>query len=362
MAGRSYALVWIMIAAAASYAPAQTSVTPEVGVVVLKNGQVLEGTITRAGDYYVVSQGEGSELKLNANDVELCCASLLEAYEFKASHVSSFSAKSRLDLANWCLRQGLLERCAEQLAAAENIDPTSQQVSDLKTRLKLLQDTPEPVPATPASGTAIAEMENALRGLPRGSAEKFAAVIQPILLNRCGANQCHGPNAKSEFRLLRPPPGQIVSRRFTQRNLYASLKYLDRTNPDNSPLVLMPQQRHGNSLSAVFDKHSANQLLELMSWARLTAGAPVVTHPSNAQPTSPATISAVTATLSQPTARSTSAERPAPDPAEQSASAPTRVMRPPLDDQSAQRAKTTSQPEFRDRYDPEIFNRRYLTK
>lgn len=365
MAGRSYALTLFAVAAMAWPAAAQTSIAPEAGVLVLKNGQVLEGAITRAGDYFVVSQGEGSELKLNANEVELCCVSLLEAYQFKANRVSSFSSKSRLDLAKWCLRQGLIEQCTAQLTAAQNIDPTNSQVAELQTRLKLLQETPQPIPASAAPGIAAAEMENALRGLPRGSAEKFAAVIQPILLNRCGANQCHGPNAKSEFRLLRPPPGQIVSRRFTQRNLYASLKYLDRAHPENSPLVLMPQQRHGSSLAAVFDKHSSNQLVELMAWAKLTVGAPLVTQPPAHQTTYPATISPVNATLSQPTAKAASATQPAQELSEQSTSAPvsTRVMRPPLEEQTMRRPKTTPpQPEVRDRYDPEIFNRRYLSK
>jgi hypothetical protein len=365
MAGRSYALTLFALAAMASPAAAQTSIAPEAGVLILKNGQVLEGAMTRAGDYYYVSQGEGSEIKLNANEVELCCASLLEAYEFKASHVSSFSSKSRFDLAKWCLRQGLIEQCTAQLAAAQNIDPANPQVAELQTRIKLLQETPQPIPASAAPGLAAAEMENALKGLPRGSAEKFAAVIQPILLNRCGANQCHGPNAKSEFRLLRPPPGQIVSRRFTQRNLYAALKYLDRANPENSPLVVLPQQRHGSSVPAVFDKHSSNQLVELMTWAKLTAGAPLVAQPPANQNINPATISSVNAMLSQPTTKSATTTQPSQVPSDQPASAPvsTRVMRPPLEDQLTHRPKTAPpQPEFRDRYDPEIFNRRYLSK
>ena len=134
---------------------------------------------------------------------------------------------------------------------------TIQQVKELETRLKLA-----------AGGAAAAGSRAASPAVRRprswnrrcaicrkGSVEKFGAIVQPILLNRCAANQCHGPNAKSEFRLLRPPPGQIVSRRFTQRNLYAALQYVDRANPEASPLVVLPQQRHGNSLSAVFDKH-----------------------------------------------------------------------------------------------------------
>src|SRR6476620_317235 len=128
MTRRKYALALVAIAALALPAAAQPSIAPEHGILVLKNGHVLEGAITRAGDFYVVCQGEGSEQKLNATEVDLCCASLLEAYEFKANRISSFSPKSRIDLAKWCLRQGLIEQCHEQLAAAQNIEPSSPQV------------------------------------------------------------------------------------------------------------------------------------------------------------------------------------------------------------------------------------------
>jgi hypothetical protein len=361
MARPHYALTILALAALAASAAAQTSVLPQAGVLVLRNGHVLEGEITRAGDFYVVTQGQGSEVKLDANLVELFCGSLLEAYDFKAAHASSFSVKSRLDLAKWCLRQGLQEQCAEQLAIAANIEPGSSQVKEMEARLKVLQESPPPPVAIQHAGIAAAELEDAIRALPRGSVEKFGAVIQPILLNRCGANQCHGPNAKSDFRLLRPPQGQIVSKRFTQRNLYASLKYLDRTNPDNSPLVVLPLQRHGNSLAPVFDKHSMNQFAELVTWARLTTGSSAVPQPVAA---APATITPVNATLSQPTTKPGSSPPPTPDASEPPAgTVGMRVMRPPLDDPSKTRPKAApKQPEFRDRFDPEIFNRQYYQK
>ena len=39
---------------------------------------------------------------------------------------------------------------------------------------------------------------------------------------------------------------------------------------------LLPQQRHGNSLAAIFDKQSANQLAELVAWARQATASPTV--------------------------------------------------------------------------------------
>jgi hypothetical protein len=357
MSFRQCALIVCFALAFGRAACGQSSVAPQAGVLVLRNGQVIEGDVTRAGDYYVVSRGEGFELRPKVDEVELFCGSMDEAYQFKAQRLSGLSAKSHLDLAKWCLRHGLFVHCSEQLTAATRVEPNSKEVKDLETRLKLAVETPEPQsPSRSPPSVAPDDLEKALRELPRGSIEKFGAIVQPILLNRCSANKCHGPNAESEYKLLRPPPGQIVSRRFTQRNLYASLRYLNRSNPDASPLIVLPQQRHGSSLAAVFDKQSANQLSELVTWARLASAAPVGTPPH-----APATIAPTETTLSQPAASNR------PSQADDSTAAPPngevsmRVMRPALD-QAGHTKASPAQPAFRDRFDPEIFNRRYHGK
>ena len=357
MSFRQCALVLLFALVLVRAAWGQSSVAPQSGVLVLRNGQVIEGDVTRAGDYYVVSRGEGSELRLKADEVELFCGSLDEAYQFKAQHLSGLSAKSHMELAKWCLRHGLFVNCSEQLTAATRLEPNSQAIKDLETRLKLAVETPPPPTAARSAPTVAAdELEKALHNLPRGSVEKFGAIVQPILLNRCSANKCHGPNAESEFRLLRPPPGQIVSRRFTQRNLYASLRYLDRSNPDASPLIVLPQQRHGSSLAAVFDKHSANKLAELVTWARLATASPVA-----APPHAPATIAPTETTLSQPAGASRGTQVEGSTAAPPNDEVSTRVMRPTLD-QAARSTASPAQPPIRDRFDPEIFNRRYHGK
>src|SRR4029078_9571947 len=126
-------------------------------------------------------------------------------------------------------------------------------------------------------------------------------------------------------------------------------------------LALLPQQRHGNSLTPVFDKHSMNQLAELVYWARLTTGSSAVPQTVAAPP---ATITPVNATLSQPTTKPSTPPPATTDPSEPpAATVGMRVMRPPLDDPSKPRPKTAPpQSEFRDRFDPEIFNRQYHQK
>jgi len=345
-----YALIVLLAFVFWRSALAQTPFAPETGILVLRNGQLLEGEVTRAGDNYVISKGEGSEIWIKNDQVEAFCGSLLEAYEFKVRHLAGAGAKPHLKLGEWCLRHGLHAKCAEQIIAAMRLEPDNAEVKALERRLQLAVEAPAPMtPVASGAGVVSADaLEKRLSSLPRGSVEKFGSVIQPILLNRCGLNQCHGPNGKSEFRLLRPPPGQVLTRRFTQRNLYATLPYLDSSNPDSSPLVILPQRRHGNSLTAVFDKQTESQLNDLLTWTRLT-----VASPQSAPAGAPRTIRSAQTTLSQTVAKS----------ADTASETEVQVMRPPLEGPSAN-SPAAGQPTAapRDRYDAEWFNRRFHPK
>src|SRR5262245_61362913 len=208
-----YALILFMMAAWPAVALGQGEFAPQAGVLVLKNGQVITGKVTRAGDYYVATLGENAEIRQPVSDVEAFCASLDEAYDFKKAHLAGAGARPHLDLAEWCLRHNLHARCTEQLVAAMRIAPDDERLLQLERRLKLSAEMPVvPVPPAAANEAAVSaqQLEETLRALPKGSVEKFSATVQPILLNRCGANQCHGPNTKSQYSLLRPPEGQLA--------------------------------------------------------------------------------------------------------------------------------------------------------
>jgi hypothetical protein len=348
----------------------QIALAPQAGLLVLKNGQILEGEITAAGDYYVLTHGDSAEIRLRTAEVEAVCASLDEAYEFKLRHLSGKGAASHLDLAEWCLRHGLTGRSAEQVVAATRLEPEHPRLVPIQRRLELAVNAPASV-AQQATATAatvgIQQLEKTLNELPAGSVEKFAAVVQPILLNRCGAGQCHGPGTKAEYRLLKPPVGQLVSRRFTQRNLYATLAWLDRSDPAASKLLTLTQRRHGTALTPVFDKHSAKQFAELEAWAKLTTAA--VQRPPSAPPTIPRGQTAISQSLATP-AGSSEAEPSGSQATDDSqrpqapaiSSDSIEVRRPSLEATSAptdQGAAASERFVPRDRYDADLFNRRF---
>ena len=344
------AAAWLQVAMLAALAPAaEPQLAPQAGLLVLRNGNVLQGEITQAGDYYVVILGKSGELRLAAREVEAQVATLDEAYELKRHGLFGRGATPHLELAEWCLRQGLLARCGEQLELARQVEMENPRIAEIERRLKLAiapppqaTSTAATAPASRANSVSSEALERAVHALPKGSVEKFAAVVQPLLLNRCGANQCHGGNAKSALHLVRPPAGQAATQRITQRNLYAVLQQLNSSEPEKSALLVEAQRRHGTALTAPFDRHTQKQLDELTMWVRLTVAAP---------PPAPTTIAAGgQSTLSQAALPADSA-------------GPT-VAAAPAAKATAAEKRDASADRFipRDPFDPELFNRRYKVK
>lgn len=363
-------LPWLAVPAAA-----QAPLTSQTGVLVLRNGQVLAGEILPAGDYFVITQGSDVELRVRAEQVECFCESLVEAYEFKLRHLTGSGALPHLKLAEWCLRHDLLPQCAAQLVAAMRLEPDHPLLRDLEQRLALRAEAPT-VPTPPPQGHAglisPAALEEALRDVPPAAVERFGTVVQPILLNRCAAGQCHGGSARSSLRLWRPPAGQTVTRRFTQRNLAAVLNYVDPHDPPASPLLVKPQTPHGGSVTAVFDKHSQAQLAELVAWVKLLAPpAPASPAARALEPPASTDASAVGSTppapgpsppaamLSQP-AQHAAASAPRTHQAAATPSASASLGDVPAEAAKGGASAASAHPWTpRDRYDPELFNRRF---
>ena len=186
-------IVCCTVVAAADSEPAQ-------GVLLLRNGQMIEGQITRNSDHYQVTLPYG-EIRVRVVDVEFCCRTLQEGYERKRAAIQVGNVQDHLELAQWCERHGLLDLADEELVAAAAIEPNHPMLAILKRRLQLAREPPLQ-PAESQAGVAVPtadELDRMVRGMPPGAVETFAQVVQPLLMNHCTSSGCHGSQAETHF-------------------------------------------------------------------------------------------------------------------------------------------------------------------
>jgi hypothetical protein len=361
---RAFALFIALLSLACRTAcAADPLVAPREGILVLRNGGVLRGRITRVGDRFIVGSGETDEVRLPARAVEQHCWSLEEAYEKRRGSLPASSAEARLDLAEWCLSHRLLPQAAEQLMEARRLDPQNPRNSPFERRLQMSARRP-PRPAAPpeetAPGASDAEMEREIADLPAGAVEIFTSAVQPLLLNRCAANRCHGAASSGEFRLMRPPWAGPATRRLTHRNLHAALEMIDRERPEESPLLTMPLGPHGAVKAAVFSKREAHQHQRIAAWVRLVTSGRGEVHPASFTEGEEAPLQAPFNTDASPEAGAALGGSPAGAPDPPAAAGSSREPAKPSRRQPPFRLRSpTRPPEPRDPFDPELFNRRF---
>jgi len=340
-------------------ADAPLDVSPQPGVVLLRNGQVVSGRVTQAGEFYYISLTSG-EIRLQANQVDLVCHSLAEGYERKRSRIDPDKLGDHLDLALWCIWQQLYENAAREIADARAIDARHPRIALVERQLKLAQERPTHEPrSAAASGPSNEDLDRLLRGMPPGTVETFANSIQPLLLNTCATAGCHGPQSEGKLRLLRTQLGKSSSRRFTQRNLHAVVEMIDRADPPASPLLKAPVAPHGTAKAPIFTSKDMVQYRQLVQWVMRVAQ-------SNAE--QPPTVDKPDDNLLQrlPQAGRASSASTSPNQLFAGGTAPTEAVDTPTSsaaarttDKKSTRTTATTGDSSSDPFDAEIFNRQF---
>jgi hypothetical protein len=265
-------LLWLALAigslAVSESAAADLTLGPQPGVLMLRNGQLVEGEILLAGDRYDVSVG-GGQIHIKRGDVDFVGKTVLDCYQHRRSRIEVGKVQEDLELAEWCLRLQLYEQAALALADAVDADALHPRIALLERRLKFALERPADAVAAvaqPFDGPSTRDLDRMVEGLPAGCVETFTTLIQPVLLNHCSTAGCHGPQSETPLKLLRIPAGHTPSRRATQRNLYSVLGLVNREHPDESSLLVVPTKPHGNVRSAIFTSRETNQYRQLVTW------------------------------------------------------------------------------------------------
>lgn len=355
----------VLLSAASVNQAEEPRILPRAGVLVLRNGAVLQGEILRVGDRYVVALNKRDEVAVPADTVDMQCDSLKDAYRRKAELLPlDASVAQHLELADWCLQNNLLAAAAEQLMAAQRWNPSDPANEHFEKRLRLAARQ-QPGPATtrlPASEVGSrAELDELVRSLPASTVERFTETVQPLLINHCGASACHGMNADNSFRLMSPSRNGPLPRRFTQKNLQAVLEYVDPEQPGHSRLLQMATEAHGRAREPALTDRDVTQLHYLAEW--------VLQSTRDSQEEPPAVFQAPDSIALQPLDTCGAA------PTESTVAADERgkagYSQPPCppgadDVQPAGHVEPLRKTDTKDNYsgvdpfDPEIFNRRYL--
>ncbi|MGI6417131.1 MAG: hypothetical protein ACOX1P_15830 [Thermoguttaceae bacterium] len=355
----------------AAQQPPAVSEAPRA-VLVLRNGEVLQGRVSQVDDRFRIDLEAGS-LFVSAAEVEMTCNSLEEAYRLKASQAGFNQAHDHARLAQWCQHHGLDQQAEHELQITRRLDPTHPLISLVERRLAAARA--ERRPSAPAESRSNSEpsplqLDEFVAGLPQGTAESFTRVIQPILLNRCATAGCHTSRAENSFKLDRPPTGAPISQRSTHRNLYAVLQLIDRAAPDRSELISPQRCPHRIDTDAMLSLSRSGQYRYLVAWVHALAGSPNGSQPSASPPSATPTGAVSASFLASPqaaapvtaAAAAIPSQNPFGPPSPQTVatvSATASQSKGEIKAEAANPRRPASPPA--DPFDPEVFNRRFGT-
>ncbi len=283
-ASASVAPAWGQVASHDSQPSAVGIGAPAEGLVLLRNGELLAGTVSRAGDYFLIVSPQ-AELQVRAVEVEAVCRDLEEVLRHKRRKVNEHSPDERLDLAQWCIDRRLFGPAARELTEAYRLDDLHPRLPLLERRLKAAMmpaKAIEPPAAKPTSTVDEAQADAVAKGIGAEALHDFTIRVQPLLMNYCATAGCHGPKAASTFRLERVYLNERNDPRSVKRNLYAVMGQIDRGVPGASRLLTMPLAAHGGRSTPIFTVHNVEHYRQLAVWVQRVVGLEKTSAPTGA--------------------------------------------------------------------------------
>jgi hypothetical protein len=312
-----------------------------LGVLVLRNGNVLRGSVRATNGFYSVEHA-GASLQVPAEQVEMACRTVEEAYERRRTDRVGNFADAHLELARWCLKNGLLSQAAREVLDARTRDPGHPALPtlDLAIRLGLELEASrnakgaggatgsatEPAPAGVAGQVARVDQtpSTALLDPSVEAQTQFVRSIQPMLVQNCATGGCHHTGSSLQMQLDRWALEGNGNPDLIRRNLDAVLAQINAEDPPSSAVLVRARRSHGGGRFGRSKPLTTYQAAILLEWLNEATGF---------EPEEPS--------------GETPVEQPAATEAEPSLAPPSA-------------AATKFKP--RDAFDPEIFNRRMAAK
>lgn len=255
-----------------------TQMPQPIGALLLKTGYVTLGTATLERNVYQV-QGKYGRFSVPTHRVEYAGSDLLDILQYKRSLLVSPNYDEVFSLGKWCLANGLNEEAIVEFERCKSFVSVPQAIRLLDNEIRAAQRT-DPQFHEHRKLDAVLREETSQHldkfdydrwGLtvPYVLAERFRKEVQPILIDRCAATNCHGSGSQNEL-TLQIPQRTYSTAGATVRNMKAAMEQIDFGNPVNSPLLTAPLRNHGG-VKPVFGKKSQNTQGAFERWIGLVA-------------------------------------------------------------------------------------------
>jgi hypothetical protein len=253
----------------------------EQGVVLLQDGGLLEGTVTKTVQWYVVARAN-SQLQVASSRMLFIGHTPHEAYEFRVKNTTQPTGDAHLALTEWCLRHNLVDEASQEIGTARRLGANEIRAGLLERRLAATKFRLSQKSEAPASAVVQASAEQEVpatisRDLPPGALEMFTRKVQPVLVNNCTLSKCHEPGGAQAFQLNRAILRGESNRRTTMQNLAAALTLIDREHPEGSKLLTVPRKTHGGMNGPVLGVRQDQAFKHLSEWVALLAPSKAMT-------------------------------------------------------------------------------------
>jgi len=253
-----------------------------IGAILLKTGYLYLGEAILENTVYHVVGARGKP-KIPASKVEYAGTDRHDIYHYKRSLPEVDSSKGRFALAKWCVGNQMFDEAIAEFQNCKSYISYPQQMKELDKEVSIVQDMKRSAQRRAIAEHAIVEtissrvptemeedsfdLRSWRTAIDPAVMERFKKDVQPQLLRRCGATDCHGSNSTQEFRLTQLKQ-KYSDAETTLRNLQAAFDQLDFQQPANSPLLTYPQKEHGGA-KAIYTRQTKSQLTPIHQWVQL---------------------------------------------------------------------------------------------
>jgi hypothetical protein len=245
------------------------------GFVALFDGRVISGKVMAAPGGYLLKRKGASDEMIPHFLVQTASDSLTGCYENLRDANRTPRPDDHLKLADWCLRQKLIDEARTEVVSALKLDPNRREARDLLVRIeeftnpKPRNQESEAAPLRTAEGFLQSGIQTT-EGLSPAATSLYVRRVQPILTSKCGNAACHGGTSGGQFHLTHVRRSSTSTRTSTLENLREVLSFVDQGDAAKTRLLTaLDTPAHANVFSG---SAGAAQQASLREWLQTATG------------------------------------------------------------------------------------------